>query len=93
MGLVYNPTYYLFSQADSVIIIVVFWNKYVVLLQKSGKVFADQSANVQEGHHHHSHPGQTERCLENTRSIHGKTEIKVLLNTSTLQWRFIANTR
>lgn len=72
MWLVYTLTYYLFSQADSVIIIIIFWNKYVVLLQKSSKVLADQGSNVQERHHHHSHSDQTKRCLGNTRSIHGK---------------------
>lgn len=86
-------TYYLFSQADSVIIIIIFWNKYVVLLQKGSKVLADQSSNVQEGHHHHSHSDQTKRCLGNITSIHGKIEIKVFLNPSTLHWRLIANTQ
>lgn len=48
---------------SSVIIIVVLGHKDVVLLQQRCKVLADQSSQIQEGHHYQSNPDKAEGGL------------------------------
>lgn len=42
-----------------------------MFLQKSGKVLADQSPNIQERHHHYCHADKTKWCLENKEENEG----------------------
>lgn len=52
-----------FSKVGSIIIIVILRDKDVMLLQESGKVLADQSSHIKEGHHHYCHADKTKRRL------------------------------
>lgn len=61
----YTLTLPFFSVNDSVIVVIVLWDKDVMLLQESSKVLADQSSHIQERHHHYCHTDKTKRCLEN----------------------------
>lgn len=47
----------------SVVIVIVLGDEDVVLLQQCGKVLADLSPHIQEGHHYQSNPDKAEGGL------------------------------
>lgn len=50
----------------SIIVVVILWDKDVVLLQESSKILADQISHIKERHHHQCHADKAERCLQNS---------------------------
>lgn len=81
-----NTTIYS-SEVSSVIIIVIFRDKDVMLFQKSGEVLADQRSDIQERHHHYCHADQTKWGLEDNEGM--ITDIK---NARNVKRQYIRNT-